>query len=146
VFLSPSPDHVPPILVHHVERSRSLHENVILLTVEQATVPVVLEESRSRLTALGDGFYRLIVSFGYMEEPLLLPALSAATRTLGISFDGPTPRTMSGSRRSCEGRGDHPITFLPAIFSYLNRNAVHEERRYGMPLAQVVEIGAQIDI
>jgi K+ transporter len=31
-----------------------------------------------------------------------------------------------------------------AIFSYLNRNAVHEERRYGMPAQQVVEIGTQI--
>ncbi|HEX4071550.1 MAG TPA: KUP/HAK/KT family potassium transporter, partial [Planctomycetaceae bacterium] len=87
VFLSSSPDHVPPILVHHVERSRSLHENVILLTVQHATCPVVPEASRSRLTVLGDGFYRLIVSFGYMEEPHLLPALQAATHTLGIPFD-----------------------------------------------------------
>ena len=33
-----------------------------------------------------------------------------------------------------------------AIFSYLNRNAVHEERRYGMPADQIVEIGTQIDL
>ena len=33
-----------------------------------------------------------------------------------------------------------------AIFSYLNRNAIHEERRYGMPLDQIVEIGAQLRI
>jgi hypothetical protein len=39
------------------------------------------------------------------------------------------------------------LNYIPeAIFSYLNRNAVHEEKRFGMPLAQVVEIGAQIDI
>jgi K+ transporter len=31
-----------------------------------------------------------------------------------------------------------------AIFSYLNRNAVQEEIRYGMPAGQVVEIGTQI--
>ena len=39
VFLAPSPDHVPPILVHHVERSRTLHETVVLLTVQKASVP-----------------------------------------------------------------------------------------------------------
>jgi K+ transporter len=33
-----------------------------------------------------------------------------------------------------------------AIFSYLNRNAVHEERNYGMPTDQIVEIGTQIDL
>src|SRR5580692_8713677 len=56
VFLSRSPNHVPPILVHHVERTRSLHESVILLTVEEATAPVVPEASRTRVTNLGDGF------------------------------------------------------------------------------------------
>ena len=39
------------------------------------------------------------------------------------------------------------ISRIPeAIFSYLNRNAVHEERRYGMPAEQIVEIGTQIDL
>jgi KUP system potassium uptake protein len=33
-----------------------------------------------------------------------------------------------------------------SIFSYLSRNAVHEERRYGMPADQIVEIGTQIDL
>ena len=33
-----------------------------------------------------------------------------------------------------------------AIFSYLSRNAAHEERRYGMPADQIVEIGTQIDL
>jgi len=40
---------------------------------------------------------------------------------------------------------DGGINRVPeAIFSYLNRNAVHEERRYGMPANQIVEIGTQI--
>ena len=42
VFLAPSADHVPPILVHHVERTRSLHETVVLLTVLKTSTPVVL--------------------------------------------------------------------------------------------------------
>jgi KUP system potassium uptake protein len=75
VFLAPSADHVPPILVHHVERSRSLHETVVLLSVEKETVPEIPAEFRYQLTALGDGFYKLLVFFGYMEEPHLLPVL-----------------------------------------------------------------------
>jgi K+ transporter len=39
------------------------------------------------------------------------------------------------------------ISRIPeAIFCYLNRNAVHDEQRYGMPLDQVVEIGAQLRV
>lgn len=56
VFLSPSADHVPPMLVHHVERSRSLHETVILLTVQGASTPVVADHERYKLAALGEGY------------------------------------------------------------------------------------------
>src|SRR5262249_1773834 len=133
VFISPSAEHVPPILVHHVERSRSLHETVILLTVERQTIPRVPEESRSRLTALGDGFYRLVVSFGYMEEPLLLPALEAATRSHGVPLDS-TDTTYYVGHETIVVKDEASVNRIPeAIFSYLNRNAVHEEKRYGMP-------------
>jgi KUP system potassium uptake protein len=146
VFLSSSPDHVPPILVHHVERSRSLHENVILLTVAQSTAPVVSEQCRSCLTVLGDGFYRVVASFGYMEEPLLVPALIAATQKLGVPFD-PVNTTYYVGHETIVVKDETALNHIPeAIFSYLNRNAVHEDKRYGMPLAQVVEIGTQIDI
>jgi KUP system potassium uptake protein len=84
VFIAPSAEYVPPVLVHHVQRSRSLHETVILLTVQRAAIPVVADKSRSQFSALGDGFYRLVIFFGYMELPLLLPALETATRDHGI--------------------------------------------------------------
>lgn len=146
VFLSPSADHIPPILIHHVVRSRSLHETVILLTVQQAAVPAVPEQFRSQLSALGDGFYRLLISFGYMEEPLLLPALEAATRALSIPLNV-ADTTFYVGHETIVVRDEATINRIPeAIFSYLNRNAVHEEKRYGMPLDQVVEIGTQIDI
>jgi KUP system potassium uptake protein len=146
VFISPSADHVPPVLVHHVERSRSLHETVILVTVQEAAVPVVPEESRARFSPLNDGFYRLVVSFGYMEQPLLLPVLEGVTRDHGISLNVAETTYYIG-HETIVVRDEATINRIPeAIFSYLNRNAVHEERRYGMPMNQVVEIGTQIEI
>jgi len=145
VFLAPSSDHVPPVLMHHVERSRSLHQTVIMLTVEEATTPVVPEESRYRITVLGDGFYRLVVSFGYMEAPLLLPVLQKVSESAQIPFDDEDATYYIGHETIIAKDGG--LQRIPeAIFSYLNRNAVHEERRYGMPAQQVVEIGTQIHL
>jgi KUP system potassium uptake protein len=146
VFLAPSPDHVPPILVHHVARSRTLHESVVLLTVQKASIPVVSSESRYDFAGLGDGFYKLIVSFGYMEEPLLVPVLREVTLAVqpSLDFDSATyyigHETIVASDEGVIGRVPE------AIFAYLSRNAVHEERRYGMPADQIVEIGTQIDL
>jgi KUP system potassium uptake protein len=146
VFLAPSADHVPPILVHHVERTRSLHESVVLLTVEKTTAPVVMAQSRYRWSALNKGFYKLVISFGYMENPHLLPVLRqfAEVEQLSLDFDG---ATYYIGHETIVASDNGVISRVPeAIFSYLNRNAVHEDRHYGMPSDQIVEIGTQIDL
>jgi len=143
VFLTPDADHVPPVLMHHVERSRALHETVVLLTVKEATAPVVPEDSRFKVEVLGEGFYKLSVSFGYMEEPLLLPVLQNLAHRGQIPFELEDATYYIGHETIIAKNGG--LQRVPeAIFSYLNRNAVHEERRYGMPTQQVVEIGTQI--
>jgi KUP system potassium uptake protein len=146
VFLSPSADHIPPILVHHVERSKSLHEHVVLLHVEKANVPVVPPESRFRMTNLEDGFHRLVISFGYMETPNLTPILSEVTRTESPHLDFDNATYYIGHESFIAGN-DGVIGRVPeAIFAYLNRNAAQEEKNYGMPTEQIVEIGTQIDL
>ncbi len=143
VFLAPDADHVPPVLMHHVERTRSLHETVVLLNVEEAITPVVPENARFRVEDLGEGFYKLVVSFGYMENPLLLPLLEKIARTGQIPFQVYDATYYIGHETIIAKNGGlHRVP--EAIFSYLNRNAVHEERRYGMPPQQIVEIGTQI--
>jgi KUP system potassium uptake protein len=146
VFLSPNAEHVPPILVHYVARSRSLHETVVMLTVERPPVPVVAEDARWRLTSLGDGFCRLVVAFGYMEEPLLLPVLSEAAKATGIPLNS-SDTTFFVGYETIIVQEQATINRIPeAIFCYLNRNAFRDEEQYGMPLDQVVEIGAQLRV
>src|SRR5580692_8237882 len=143
VFLAPDADHVPPVLMHHIERSRALHETVVLLTVKEETFPVVPEDSRFKVEDLGGGFYKLSISFGYMENPLLLPVLQNLAHTGQIPFKFEDATYYIGHETIIAKNGG--LQRVPeAIFSYLNRNAVHEDRRYGMPMQQVVEIGTQI--
>jgi KUP system potassium uptake protein len=146
IFFSPSAEYVPPILVHHVARCRSLQETVVLLTVEHPPVPVAARNERWRCTPLGDGFYRMVVSFGYMEEPLLRPVLRDAARALGIPLDSGETTYYVGYENIVV-RDQSSFNWIPeALFSYFNRNAFHDEERYGMPLDQVVEIGAQLRV
>lgn len=146
VFFSPSAEYVPPVLVHYAARSRSLHETVVLLTVEHPPVPVVAGDARWRLTPLGDGFHRLVVSFGYMEEPRLCPVLQAAAKATGIPLDS-ADTTFYVGYETVVVEDETKLNRIPeAIFSYLNRNALHDEEHYGMPVDQVVEIGAQLRV
>ena len=82
-----------------------------------------------------------------MEEPHLLPVLRDGVRTpssLPFDFDN---ATYYIGHETIVASDEGVISRVPeAIFSYLSRNAVHEERRYGMPADQIVEIGTQIDL
>jgi KUP system potassium uptake protein len=146
VFLAPSSEHVPPVLMHHVERSRSLHQTVVMLTVMERSLPEVPPELRYELTELGEGFYKLVVWFGYMEEPKLLPILSEIARKEHLALECDNATFYVGHETIVASEAGSISRIPEAIFSYLNRNAVHEDRRYGMPLDQVVEIGTQIDL
>ena len=108
--------------------------------------PEVPAESRYRLTALGDGFYKLVVSLRLHGGTT--PSACAARRVEAeqIPFD-PDDATYYIGHETIVASDAGSISRIPeAIFSYLNRNAVHEERRYGMPTDQIVEIGTQIDL
>jgi KUP system potassium uptake protein len=78
-----------------------------------------------------------------MENPLFLPVLQNLAHTGQIPFNFEDATYYIGHETIiAKNGGVHRVP--EAIFSYLNRNAVHEERRYGMPMQQVVEIGTQI--
>ena len=146
VFLATSRDHVPPVLVHQVERTRTLHETVVLLLVTDEPVPEVADAERATVERLGDGFFRIALRFGYMEQPLLMPCLRRIAAAGHLPIDVDTATFYIGHSTIV---ADHAgqLTFIPeAIFAYLKRNAVREEQRYGLPAGQVMEIGEQISI
>jgi KUP system potassium uptake protein len=146
VFLAPSVEHVPPVLVHHVELTRALQETVVLLTVIDMPVPEVKDEERSKVEPLTDGFWRITVRFGYMEQPLLIPLLRRLAAEHRIPFDVDTATFFIGHSTIIANEGGRLSHIPEVIFAYLKRNAVQEERRYQVPADQVMEIGEQISL
>ncbi len=57
-----------------------------MLTVDHPAVPIVADAGRC-WTPPGDGYYRLVIAFGYMEEPRLLPVLTQAAKAAGLPLD-----------------------------------------------------------
>ena len=146
VFLASSRDHTPPVLVHYVERSRSLHETVVLLQVIDDPQPEITSGPRYTVERLGDGFYFVAVRFGYMEKPLLVPFLRQVAQAEKIPLDPDQATFFVGHSEITPQEGGRLELIPEAIFAYLKRNAVREEQRYGMPAEQVMEIGEQISL
>ena len=81
-----------------------------------------------------------------MEEPLLIPLLRRLATEHHIPFDVDSATFFIGHSTIIADKGGR-LTHIPeAIFAYLKRNAVQEERRYQVPADQVMEIGEQISL
>jgi KUP system potassium uptake protein len=146
VFMASSADMLPPVLVHHVERSRALQETVVLLTIQVADEPVVADEPRYSVTALEDGFYRVVVRFGFMEEPDVVPVLEAAVQSANIPFAYPDVTYYLGRENFVASSKGHMGAVAETVFMLLQKNAVAADRFFGLPHRHVVEIGTQMDL
>src|SRR5206468_12599075 len=68
VFLSTSADTVPAALLHNLKHNQVLHARVLILNVKVEEVPHVRAEMRIEVHDAGEGFYRVILHYGFMEE------------------------------------------------------------------------------
>ena len=146
VFMASSADMLPPVLVHHVERSRALQQTVILLTIQIAGEPYLADDTRYTVTHLEDGFHRIVVRFGFMEEPNVLPFLEAAVRESNIPFGERDVTYYLGRENFVASSRGHMGAVSETIFAFLQKNAVAADRFFGLPHRHVVEIGTQMDL
>src|SRR5207244_11506747 len=86
VFLSTSADTVPAALLHNLKHNQVLHERVIILNVKVEEVPHVLPEKRVEIHQASEGFYRVILHYGFMEE-VDIPRDLAGIQTCGEPFN-----------------------------------------------------------
>jgi KUP system potassium uptake protein len=143
VFMASNANGVPPVLLHYLKHSQTLHEQVVLLTVIGLHVPEAHADERVRAEVLGENFFRVTVRYGFMETPDIPKALADCNlKGVPIALDrvsyflGRETLLPSGEARM------HPLR--KRLFSFIARNAVSATAYFGLPPGRVVELGMQI--
>lgn len=85
IFLTARPDAVPHALLHNMLHNQVLHNQVVLLTVVSEDMPRVPAQQRFEVEAYGEGFYRVLLHFGFMDEPDV-PAALKLCHLEGLDF------------------------------------------------------------
>ncbi len=146
VFMASSTQHVPPVMVHMVERTGSLHERIIVVTVQSEPTPHVADEKRFELTALRPGFWRLVIRYGFMEDRDIPTVLAAAVTGLEPPVELSQVTYFLG-REAVLGHGSGAMgQVTETLFGYLLRNSVSADTAFKIPPAQAVEVGIQLDL
>jgi KUP system potassium uptake protein len=145
VFMTPSNDYLPPALLHNLKHNQVLHERNVLLTVETLAVPRADASERVAYCDLGDGFSRLNLRFGYMEDPDVPNALRRWDIP-GPAFD-PMRTTFFASRESLSAREDQGMAlWRDKLFLFMSKNATPATEFFSIPGNRLVELGVHVVI
>jgi len=145
VFMTGNPTGVPPALLHNLKHNQVIHERVVFLTVLTEEEPHVPETRRFALEELGNGFFRMVVRYGFMQTPNLLEVLRRAERE-GLSFNLMKTTFFLGRENLIASKRPGMAIWREKVFIFLSRNAQGATGFFGIPPNRVVELGAQIEI
>jgi KUP system potassium uptake protein len=146
VFFTGRLDQTPPALQQLVRHVGVLHERVILLTVIIEPVAKTSSEERVELKELGNGFYRLFLHYGFMQQPNIpseLAAISSPQRPIDLD----SMHYFVGHVDLFEGRRRHGMSaWRDRLFIFMARNTEDATASYQIPVAQSMKVGSTIGI
>jgi KUP system potassium uptake protein len=144
VFMTSSNDGVPVVLLHHLKHNKVLHEQVVLLSIRTADVPDVDEEETMTIEPLGQGFFRVTVTYGFMETPNV-PAIMSFLNARGIRTRPMETSYYLGRERLLPIGKGRMMGWRKKIFVFMSRNARSATEFFNIPPNRVVELGTQIE-
>ena len=147
VFMTSDPDGAPLVLLHHLKHNKVLHEQVVLLSVLNATVPEIPESERIQITPLKENFWRIKARYGFMETPNV-PNILARSKDAGIKSEKLHTTYYLGRERLIPNPHSRArlASWRKKLFVFMSRNSRSATEFFGIPSNRVVELGAQIEL
>ncbi len=145
VFLTTWLEGVPRALLHNLVHNKVLHRRVVLLTVETADVPHVPDRERVAVEELDYGFFRVRVSYGFMDDPDLPVALERCAE-FGLKFQMMETSFFLGRETLVSRVAGGMARWREKLFIVMFRNAGSAADYFRIPPNRVVELGTQVEL
>ncbi len=145
VFMTANESGVPHAMLHNLKHNKVLHERNLILTVETVETPIAEADERIEVTPLGDNFHKLIMRFGFAEDPDVPQALLQVK-----ACDGPIDlmdTTFFLSRESIVAADRAGMAlWRDKLFLFMQRNSIPATAFFQIPGNRLIELGTQVEI
>lgn len=145
IFMFGNPVGTPPALRHNVAHNKILHETVVILGVETAEVPHVPGRERTEIEEIGEGFYRVTLKYGFMDEPNVPEELSLI-RHPALDFTNSDVSYFLGRETLLATQQPGMALWRERLFVWMSRNAQTATAYFHIPPDRVVEVGVQVEL
>jgi KUP system potassium uptake protein len=145
IFMNSGSSGTPSALLHNIKHNKVLHERVVVLTVQIAEMPYVDETDRIETRDIGEGFYRVILHYGFMEETDV-PAALENVDICGGRFEMMQTSFFLSRQTLVASERPGMAIWREHLFSWMMRNAATPMEFFHLPTNRVVELGSQVEI
>jgi KUP system potassium uptake protein len=145
IFMASTASGVPRALLHNIKHNKVLHERVIVLTVSIQDVPYVEDAERYTVKDLGQGFYKLVLRFGFLEETDV-PATLKQVTMCGEPFEMMKTSFFLSRQTLIASSKPGMAIWREKLFAWMLRNAASAMEFFRLPTNRVVELGSQVEI
>jgi KUP system potassium uptake protein len=141
VYLASNADGIPPALLHNLKCNLVLHERILLLTVRTALTPRVDPAERIKTEPLTDSVMRVIIKYGFAEQPDIPTALTQ----LDPALPGKAIYFLSRQTLIASSKPGMAI-WRERLFAWMARVSEQPMSFFNLPPNRVVELGSQVEI
>ena len=146
IFMTTRPDGVPRAMLHNMLHNKVLHERVILLNVNLQDIPHVDEAERMVVEELTNGFYRVILNYGFKDDPNIPLALESCGSRGMAPVEIMETSFFLGRETIVPNRVPSMPLWRQILFMWMFRNAGTATDFFKLPTNRVVELGTQIEL
>ncbi|MDX2274131.1 MAG: potassium transporter Kup [Hyphomonadaceae bacterium] len=143
IFLTGDPEVAPAALMHNLKHNQVLHEQIIILTVKTLNSPRAPESERVKIEDFLPDVKRVTLTFGFMETPNVVKALTEA-RKHGLKFDIMKTSFFLSKRTIVPSEKSGMPLWQDHLFIFLARNATNATDFFHIPSGRAVELGNQV--
>ncbi|MFN4151705.1 MAG: KUP/HAK/KT family potassium transporter, partial [Candidatus Sericytochromatia bacterium] len=145
VFMSVSLTSVPPVLIHHLKHNKVLHENVLFLSIKSLDMPYAKKDKRIELSEMGNGFFRILAYYGFMETPNV-PDIIKKAQEQGLKINDKDITYYLGRESLLISNKSKMLGWKKSLFAFMSKNALPATSYFSIPPDRVVELGIQIEL
>ncbi len=145
VYLTANPDVVPVAMLHNLRHNKVMHSEVALFHFSTERVPRVPNSRKVEVTKLGDGFFKVVARYGFLEYPNIRQVIALANHQ-GLHFRPEAISFFLSREKIVAGLKSKMVLWRKKLFALMSRNALSATAYYDLPSGQVIEIGVLVQI
>ena len=144
VFMAADNLATPLALLHFFKHAKVLPQTVLAVSVQVTNAPWVPKRARAEVQALGHGFWRISLVYGFMQTPNIPIALDLVCEAEGIPLAVSDTTYFVGREHFLSTGPGKVAGWRKRLFEVISRNVPPATDVFGIPPGRVVELGALV--